>query len=283
MTTPKPAVLAAIEIASAHGITADRCDILQDASTLVVRLTETLVARVVQDREGPRQGMDWFERENAIAQHLTLCGAPIIPLHPGLPPGPHKHLGYPMNFWEFVTRTTGEQNPQETGQTLRTCHELLRTFSHPLPVLGIMTETLAILETRELFPAPTQRMLHDRLSSSTDALKGYPAQPLHGDAHMGNLINTTRGLLLTDWEDAFSGPVEWDIASLIWNAKILDDDNQAVSAILDAYGSVNSDALQQSMIARAAVITAWYPILYPNPNEERQAKLRHRIEWLKAL
>jgi thiamine kinase-like enzyme len=187
-----------------------------------------------------------------------------------------------MNFWEFVTQTTGEWNPQATGRTLKSCHELLRTFATPLPKLGIMTETLTILETRELFPATTQRMLHDRLSSSMHALKDFPAQPLHGDAHMGNLINTSRGLLLTDWEDAFFGPVEWDVASLIWNAKILDGDDDTVSAILGAYGQVNSEALQQSMVARAAVITAWYPILYPKPNEERQAKLRHRIEWLES-
>jgi len=37
------------------------------------------------------------------------------------------------------------------------------------------------------------------------------------------------------------------------------------------------------MIARAAVMTAWYPILYPNPNEDRQAKLRRRIAWLESV
>jgi hypothetical protein len=35
-------------------------------------------------------------------------------------------------------------------------------------------------------------------------------------------------------------------------------------------------------VARAAVITAWYPILYPKPNADRQEKLRRRIEWLAA-
>lgn len=281
MSHLKAPIRAAIEIAALHGITADRCEILQDGSTLVARLTETLVARVVQDRDGPRQGTAWFERENVIALHLTQLGAPVIPLHPDLPPGPHEHLGYPMNFWEFVTRTDIEPDPQEIGHTLRQCHDHLRSFSEPLPVLGIMTETLAILEERDLFPQTTQRMLHDRLLHSTEALKSYPMQPLHGDAHMGNFMNTTRGLLLTDWEDAFSGPVEWDVASLIWNAQILDEDHQTVRAILDAYGPVDSDALQHSLVARAAVITAWYPILYPNPNEERQTKLQRRIEWLK--
>jgi thiamine kinase-like enzyme len=97
---------------------------------------------------------------------------------------------------------------------------------------------------------------------------------------MGNLMNTTRGLLWTDWEDTFAGPVEWDVASIIWNAQILEEDHATVQAILDSYGPVNNEALNQSLIGRAAVMTAWYPILYPNPNEERQRKLRSRIEWL---
>ena len=99
---------------------------------------------------------------------------------------------------------------------------------------------------------------------------------------MGNLMNTTRGLLWTDWEDTFAGPVEWDVASIIWNAQILDQDQSTVNAILGAYGAVDEKALQQSLIGRAAVMTAWYPILYPNPNAERQAKLQRRIEWLQA-
>lgn len=276
----KPPIRAAIETAAAHGIVADRCDILQDGSTLVLRLTETLVARVVQDRDGPRQGTDWFSRENAIALHLTRNGAPVIPLHPDLPPGPHEHLGYPMNFWVYVTRVEDEPAPAEIGAKLRQCHGILRSFAEPLPFMGILTETLAILEQREVLPLPTQRMLHDRITKSMEALHHLPAQPLHGDAHMGNLMNTTRGLLWTDWEDTFSGPVEWDIASLIWNALILEEDHATVQAIRDAYGPVDEAGLHQSLIARAAVITAWYPILYPNPSADRQEKLKRRIEWL---
>ena len=275
---------AAIETAIAHGITPDRFDILQNSSTLVLRLTETLVARVVQDTAGPRQGTEWFARENAIAQHLTQHGAPTIPLHPDVPPGPHEHLEYPLNFWEFVTRIEAEPDPAEIGRTLRQCHEIMRKFTEPLPKLAILTESLAILDDRELFPTATQQMLRDHLTSSIDILNEYPHQPLHGDAHAGNLMNTTRGLLWTDWEDTFAGPVEWDVASIIWNAQILNEDHVTVNAILDAYreagGVINERALQQSLIARAAVMTAWYPILYPKPNAERQEKLRRRIEWL---
>jgi hypothetical protein len=280
MLLDRPPVRAAIETVAMFGITPDRCEVLQDGSTLVLRLTETVVARVVQDRNGPRQGTEWFARENAIAAHLTQLGAPVIPLHPDLPPGPHEHLGYPMNFWEFVTRTGDGPEPGQIGETLRECHRLLQSFAGSLQHLGILSETEVILRERDLFPARVQRMLYDRLRTSGDALRHLPAQPLHGDAHMGNLMNTTRGLLWTDWEDTFSGPIEWDLASLIWNTQNLDEDHATVAAILDSYGPVNEHALRHSMVARAAVMTAWYPILYPDPDHERQAKLARRIAWL---
>lgn len=285
MTDTDLPIRAATETAIAHGITPDRCDILQNSSTLVLRLTETLVARVVQDTSGPRQGTEWFARENAIARHLTENGAPVIPLHSDLPPGPHEHLGYPINFWQFVTRIDAAPDPREIGRTLRQCHDIMSRFAEPLPHLAIITESLGILRARELFPPDTQQMLRDHLTHSIESLSHRPQQPLHGDAHMGNLMNTTRGLLWTDWEDTFSGPVEWDVASVIWNAQILEQDHAAVDAICDAYrqagGVIDEGALQHSLTARAAVITAWYPILYPNPNEDRREKLARRIEWLR--
>ncbi|MCW0220107.1 MAG: aminoglycoside phosphotransferase family protein [Prosthecobacter sp.] len=283
-------IRAATETALAHGIKPDRCDILQDGNTLVIRLTETLVARVVQDVDGPRQGTAWFARENAIAQHLSQQEAPVIPLHPDLPPGPHEHQGYPLNFWLFVTALDAEPEASAVGRTLRRCHEVLQTFSEPLPKLAILTESLDLLETlekRELFPESTLQLLRDRLVTSMEILSTFPHQPLHGDAHLGNLMNTTTGLLWTDWEDTFSGPVEWDVASVIWNAQILDEDHDTVKQILDAYrqagGHVDSTALHHSLIARAAVMSAWYPILYPNPNEKRRMKLQHRLDWLATV
>jgi hypothetical protein len=279
-------IRAAKEMAIAHGISPDRCDILQNGSTLVLRLSDSLVARVVQDVNGPRQGTEWFARENAIALHLTQNGAPIIPLHSGLPPGPHEHLGYPMNFWQFVTSTNTPPLPSEIGRTLHQCHLLLSSFSSPLPKLAILTESLSILKTRDLFPKDTLERLVRQLTQAIDILHTAPHQPLHGDAHMGNLMQTTDGLLWTDWEDTFSGPIEWDLASIIWNAQILDEDHDTVDQILSAYtqtgGQINRDYLHQSLIARAVVMISWYPILYPNPNADRQAKLQRRLDWLKT-
>ena len=196
------------------------------------------------------------------------------------------HLGYPMNFWQFVTVTSVPPSPSDIGRSLRACHSILQHFPDPLPQLAILLESLGILESRDLFPKATQTMLHKQLTSCVKTLAQFPHQALHGDAHMGNLLHTTNGLLWTDWEDTFCGPVEWDLASIIWNAQILDRDYAFVEQVLDAYrengGAIDKRALHYSTIARGAVMTVWYPILYPNPNPDRQSKLQRRIEWLEA-
>lgn len=280
-------IRAARETALAHGVVPDRCDILQNGSTIVLRLSDNLVARVIRDLDGPRQGDEWFVRENAVAQYLASRGAPVIPMHPEIPPGPHVHLGRTLNFWQFVSVTNLAPEPATIGRTLFQCHAILRDFDGPLTPLAIPTESLELLDTleqRALFSPATLHLLRERLLLSTEALRSFPRQPLHGDAHPGNLLNTTDGLLWTDWEDTFLGPVEWDLASIIWNARVLDEDHATADGILDAYvaagGSMDADALHHSMIARAAVMSAWYPILYPEPNERQQAKLARRLEWL---
>jgi hypothetical protein len=75
-----------------------------------------------------------------------------------------------------------------------------------------------------------------------------------------------------------------DPASIIWNARILENDHRTADAILTAYrdsgGRIDPHALHHCLIARAAVMSAWYPILYPDPSPERKSKLDARLDWL---
>lgn len=285
ITPPQsPAHLAAWEVARAHGISPDRWEVLQDGNTLVLRLTDSLVVRVLQDLSGPRADEAWFARETAIAAHLTAAGAPVIPLHAALPPGPHTLHGHPLNCWEYVRKVEQTAQPDELARSLFACHEAMLSYGGPLPHLAILHEAGTILQERRLFDDGVQAMLARLLDESIRLLEKPPAQPLHGDAHLGNALHTTRGLLWTDWEDAFLGPVEWDLASLIWNARVLEKDHAFADAVLQSYhsagGACDDEVLETCMTARAVVMTAWYPILYPNPDPERQQKLRSRLEWL---
>lgn len=291
-TVPIPSHLelplrAAVEVAGRYAVTVDRAVVLQDGHTLVVRLSDSLVARVVTDREGPRQGSAWFAREMAVARHLTEQRAPVITLHPALPPEPQEHLGYAMNFWQFVTAVDAEPDPREAGRTLGECHAVLRSFPEPLPVLAILRESVELLRegvVRERFSVDELALLRRHLEESLKRLGGVAHQPLHGDAHLGNLMNTASGLLWTDWEDAFAGPVEWDVASAVWNAKLLDGDHAIVEGIERGYkeagGVIDAAVLNQCLTARAAVMSVWYPVLYPGADPVRQAKLQRRLDWL---
>jgi Ser/Thr protein kinase RdoA (MazF antagonist) len=192
-----------------------------------------------------------------------------------------------MNFWKYVTTSDAAAAPVEIGRTLAQCHQALRSLPEPLPTLAILTESLSLLDNatvRRVFAEEILALLHQHLTRSLAVLQGIPHQTLHGDAHLGNVLQTTTGLLWTDWEDAFVGPVEWDVASAIWNAELLDGDTEMVNDILVGYQAsgrtLDPVALHQCLVARAAVMSVWYPILYPNPNVERQAKLQRRLAWL---
>jgi hypothetical protein len=50
--------------------------------------------------------------------------------------------------------------------------------------------------------------------------------------------------LWTDWDGTFLGLVEWDLASIIWNARNLDGDNAHADGILAAYGEAGGSIMQ---------------------------------------
>ena len=283
------AVRAAGEVLAAHGVPFDRKELLQVGSTVVVRLSDSVVARVVVDGEGPRQGTGWLAREIAVVGHLCGRGAPVIPLHGGLPAGPHVRDGMPMSFWQYVQKSGREPRPDEVGAALFCCHEALRDFAGELEPLAILRESLRVLEAvagRGFFASDDVDLLRRHLGESLRVLMDYPRQALHGDAHWGNLMTTGDGVLWTDWEDAFAGPVEWDVASVICNAPVLGEGRAEAAALVSAYeaagGRLDERALAQSVAGRVAVMTAWYPVLYPELSSGRRHKLEGRLAWLRG-
>lgn len=245
------------------------------------------MARVVVDTDGLREGTAWFRRELDVVAHLALRGAPVIPPHPGMPSEPQERDGFPLSFWTYVHVIPGSVPDEALGASLWACHEALRDYRGELEPLAILTESLAVLKHAKrigAFSIDAAALMERHLQTSLERLAGSPMQPLHGDAHPGNWLLTTNGLRWTDWEDAFLGPVEWDLASLLWNARWLEEDHSQVERILNGYrrggATICDQRLHQCMIARAAVMCAWYPVLYPQPDDLRIAKLSARLAWL---
>lgn len=219
------AIEAAVAVARSHGIRVD--DPVALASVYAVRVhlrpapvvvrVPTLTARVRRPIEA------WLAREIAVVDYLVARGAPVVPPSNLLPPGPHAHEELFMTFWQYVEPDPSrEVTYTETGRMLGELHAVLREYPGELPLLAPALEDipscLQMLDTDNVNAIDAAdidmlRAAYHRIEPKLRALDG-PLQPLHGDAHVGNIIPTAQGLLWNDFEDVSLGPVAWDLISL---------------------------------------------------------------------
>lgn len=232
------AVAAATEIARAHGLRVEDPAVLAQAYAVRVHLRPApVVARVSTITALLRAPIEsWLARELDVAAFLARRGAPVVPPSDALPPGPHRHDGLCVTFWRHVQpASSAVPEPAVAGRMLGELHAALRGYPGALPLLapplGDIPRGLERLERAgNILPAgdiallrATYEQLLPRLSPSALG----PLQPIHGDAHVHNLIAVDGGWLWNDFEDTCMGPVAWDLASL-------DSDGQALAGYPDA-------------------------------------------------
>jgi aminoglycoside phosphotransferase (APT) family kinase protein len=235
------AVDAAVAIARANGLRVEAPVVLRDRLNVLVHLRPApVVARVAGTIARVRPGDEWLRRELAVAGALSAAGAPVVAPSAELPPGPHHHEGRILSFWTHVPER-GPASPEAAGAALRDVHEALRRFSGVLPVLGLLTEAEALLmklAAEEAIDPPTAHDLHERLQELREPLSELraPVQPLHGDAHLRNVLNGPDGPLWNDWEDTCVGPVHWDAACLLARSRVTGEGGAEAEAALRAAG-----------------------------------------------
>jgi len=104
---------------------------------------------------------------------------------------------------------------------------------------------------------------------------------VHGDAHLGNVIQTARGPLWNDWEDTFRGPREWDLACLHATARAFGQEPGPIAAAQTGYGPVPDPDLLDLMIdARAFVGLAWTLVSAPR-RPDGAHRVARRLKWLR--
>jgi thiamine kinase-like enzyme len=84
-----------------------------------------------------------------------------------------------------------------------------------------------------------------------------PAQPLHGDASIGNLLRTGSGLAWNDFEDVCTGPVAWDVAGLVASASARGHGAKFTDELLAAYGEPGVEDLEIFLEAHALYDVVW--------------------------
>jgi hypothetical protein len=215
---------AAVEVAAAHGVRCDEPTVLWDGSNVLVHLAPApVVARVATLTGLVRSDVDvTLAKDVAIAGWLAARGAPVVPPSGELPAGPHRSSdGRTVTFWTYVPHERDHVwRPDEVGPLLADLHTALRAYPGELPrtppieVAAVVDVLLRLDALGPLSESEIPDLLADtaRVTAAL-AAAGSPV-PLHGDAHPGNLMYTRSGPVWTDFEDAWCGPVGWDLACL---------------------------------------------------------------------
>jgi aminoglycoside phosphotransferase (APT) family kinase protein len=180
---------------------------------------------------------------------VELAIAAGVPAVPPLRAEPIEHRGEQVTLWRWVERATDrEPDTACLGTALRLLHDHVlpsaweQAGAPPLLVQfeRRMARNLNELEGTDFNPDLT-RLLREQVSiwvaraaDGLDTPLGSVA--LHGDAHPGNLITTTAGCQLADWELACVGPGEWDHGHLLMHIRRGLTDPDRYDAFAAGYG-----------------------------------------------
>jgi Phosphotransferase enzyme family len=276
VAVPTRRALDAIKAASRdRGLPLDGMRILRDATNVLVQLAPApIVARVpiTLARLRPRT---WFEQEVRLARFLAGAGAPVAPPSEDVDPGPAEHDGLLVTFRKHVDHDPDRFEPEPVGRSLRELHEAMSDYDEPLPAFDRIEEVLRLLASLR----PSALASEDELTALRLAAEqlGEPTpggwRPIHGDSHFNNVLWSPEGPLWTDLENACLGPVEYDLACLLWRAAPGTD--RAVAA----YGSYDSELAARLEPFLEVFLAAWtIAVVERDPRPGAEAELRRRIE-----
>jgi hypothetical protein len=262
------ALAAAQAVAREYGVACDEAVRIAAGSNVLVHLRPApVVARVMTGTAVLHDDVEqWLAREVAVGAFLAERTASVVPPTDLLPPGPHEQDGLWMTLWRFVAHDAQAPPPQprELGRSLRQLHAALAGFPGDLAPLSEIRDWLARL-LAELRPSPALtrqdiEWLHFKLDALTPAVfeSSLPAQALHGDVSMGNLLRTESGLVWNDLEDVCAGPVAWDVCGLVTSARARGQSATFIEELLAAYGDPGVEDLGAFVEAHALYEVVWH-------------------------
>jgi Ser/Thr protein kinase RdoA (MazF antagonist) len=111
----------------------------------------------------------------------------------------------------------------------------------------------------QLCPTPSLMPLGSRLDELTPTVfeSSLPVQAIHGDASLSNLLRTENGLIWNDLEDVCVGPVHWDVAGLVVEARAAGASEAYVGDFLRAYGGLEIEELGDFIAAHRLYARVW--------------------------
>jgi hypothetical protein len=260
------ALAAARAVALANNVACEDAVVVAARSNVLVHLKPApVMARVMSGTAMLHDDAGtWLAREVAVGAFLAERGL-AVPPSDVLAPGPHRHDGLWMTFWQYVDHDPSRCLPPapELGGSLRELHAALAAFPGTLGPLADMRDWLdrlaAGLRPSLRLSAQDRDLVRCRLRELTPAVfeTSLPAQAIHGDASVSNLFRTGSGLIWNDLEDVCTGPVHWDVAGLITDARALGAGEAFVQELLRSYGGPELRELDDFIAADLLYTTVW--------------------------
>lgn len=181
----------------------------------------SMVARV-QSAEPIGAARERATREVAVSRYLADRTAHVVAPMVELA-GPHVIASSVVTLWPYVKsdRTANETDVPLAAKMLASVHEAFLDYDDELPpYTQALDRCWTVLDDNFASAALSKDDRHllktqyCRLRSKVEETMINSWVPLHGDAHLGNLLLCKDRSLWTDFEDACRGPCEYDIAGL---------------------------------------------------------------------
>lgn len=278
------AVTAATKLAADLGLRCTDPAVLNDGSNVLVHLRPApVVARVATLTALIRPATEeWLTRDIALATHVAARGVPATRPLVDPPAGPYRRGDAVIVFWEHLPHDPDHvPAPAEVAALLADLHVALRDFDADLPRRGPsddLSRALDVLDRAATIEPRIVALLRAENARLAREIATMPAQPLHGDAHPGNLLATPDGLVWNDFEDTWRGPVGWDLACLASTGRL---DGPAAVATYPALPPAAELAACLRLRKLFGVVWRWI-LVERFPDRAPDAR-EHLANWLSAM
>lgn len=269
--TASTAVKAAVEVGRRHDLVVAWPRVLHVGANVVVHLAPApVVARVAAATAMVRPDpASHLHTEVELARFAAAQGAPVLSPCAGDLAGPHRHDGHVMSLWPLVAPAVFPDDAASVGRALAALHGALATYDAELPgperIGGDAHRIAQLLGRLGVMPDDEVAAASDETRVAVAALRSLPVdrwRALHGDPHPRNAVidpSAPDGVLWWDLEDAWRGPVEFDLAVLLRTTHL--DGRVALGAYLEATAYELDPDVLDACLALRDVQRVWAPWL----------------------
>ena len=275
------AVEAAVRVAWDLGLPVEKPVVLRDLTNVLVHLAPSPVVARVPVTYARARGRAWVEKELELAATLHDAGVPVACPASVVPPGPHERNGFLVTLWDYVEHDReAELDAAAAGAGLRRIHDALAGADPSGLVHFARLDEIAPLVEGLRFDGGELEAFRRGVDAARDVVRqlDVPLQPIHGDAHHGNVLRTPSGPLWGDFENVCLGPRELDLACNEIRARAQGRES-ADDEFLAGYGDHDAELVTRLIPVHALFLAAWTFALAERRPEVRPAA-EERLRWV---